>query len=388
MEKIIKPSYLKDFNCIGGACEDTCCAGWYIAVDENTYKKYKKVNDPAMKIRLNKELVEKKNGTADHKAKIKLKNGRCAFLNKEGWCDIYTGLGEQYLSDTCTLYPRAINKINDNLEYTLIMSCPEAARKILLNKESMQFEVCEETASRITISANVEVCSDDAVKWQDYFLEIRTLLIHILQDRSKDFETRLQGVGEVLKQLEPLAQKRETKKIKSLLEKIQEDLKGSVGNENIEKEAIVAAKLAVYLRYLDHEKKLHSSRYRECLKEVLEGLQVKDELVIDEVYSAYTDGYKTHYKSFLEEKGFILENYFTNYVFERCIPVDASSPMESFSKLQLYYRLLRLQLIGLANNHKSLNDETIVKLIQSFTKTFDHNSESMEAIIEYTAYNC
>ena len=37
------PSYLKNFKCIGGACEDTCCAGWSIEVDEGTYKKYKKV---------------------------------------------------------------------------------------------------------------------------------------------------------------------------------------------------------------------------------------------------------------------------------------------------------------------------------------------------------
>ena len=51
------PSYLKNFKCIGGACEDTCCAGWSIEVDEGTYKKYKKVKNSSL---LSKFLNDKK----------------------------------------------------------------------------------------------------------------------------------------------------------------------------------------------------------------------------------------------------------------------------------------------------------------------------------------
>ena len=28
------PDYYRDFHCIASACEDTCCAGWQIAIDE------------------------------------------------------------------------------------------------------------------------------------------------------------------------------------------------------------------------------------------------------------------------------------------------------------------------------------------------------------------
>ena len=54
------PSYLKNFKCIGGACEDTCCAGWSIEVDEGTYKKYKKVKNSSIRTRLDKDLVDRK----------------------------------------------------------------------------------------------------------------------------------------------------------------------------------------------------------------------------------------------------------------------------------------------------------------------------------------
>ena len=30
------PDYYHEFSCIAGECEDTCCAGWQIVIDEKT----------------------------------------------------------------------------------------------------------------------------------------------------------------------------------------------------------------------------------------------------------------------------------------------------------------------------------------------------------------
>ncbi len=35
--KIRVPKYLNKFKCIADKCEDTCCAGWEIVIDEETY---------------------------------------------------------------------------------------------------------------------------------------------------------------------------------------------------------------------------------------------------------------------------------------------------------------------------------------------------------------
>ena len=37
------PHYYKDFKCTASKCTDTCCAGWEIIIDDETYKNYKKV---------------------------------------------------------------------------------------------------------------------------------------------------------------------------------------------------------------------------------------------------------------------------------------------------------------------------------------------------------
>lgn len=38
----LKPQYMNEFQCTGSACSDTCCSGWKVNIDKQTYKKYKK----------------------------------------------------------------------------------------------------------------------------------------------------------------------------------------------------------------------------------------------------------------------------------------------------------------------------------------------------------
>ena len=38
--------FLDKFECIGGSCPYTCCNGWQIAIDEETYSLYKKQKFP------------------------------------------------------------------------------------------------------------------------------------------------------------------------------------------------------------------------------------------------------------------------------------------------------------------------------------------------------
>lgn len=42
------PDYYKEFKCIADKCEDTCCAGWQIVIDEQSLKQYKKVRGSFM----------------------------------------------------------------------------------------------------------------------------------------------------------------------------------------------------------------------------------------------------------------------------------------------------------------------------------------------------
>ena len=38
--KLRTPDYFDEFKCIADKCEDTCCAGWGIVIDDKSYEKY------------------------------------------------------------------------------------------------------------------------------------------------------------------------------------------------------------------------------------------------------------------------------------------------------------------------------------------------------------
>ena len=77
--------------------------------------------------------------------KVKLKDGiRCPFLDEKNYCIIHSKLGEEYLSNGCTSFPRITNIIDGCYEMSLDVACPEAAKIILLKEEGIEFVESEE----------------------------------------------------------------------------------------------------------------------------------------------------------------------------------------------------------------------------------------------------
>lgn len=122
------PVYYNQFVCLGAECRDTCCKGWKIGIDEERYRAYGQV---AGKFghRLFREI--------DHKDRcFRLKGRACAFLNQEGFCDIYKELGRDGLCKGCRIYPRHMEDYGQLREVMLSLSCPEAARLILEDRSA------------------------------------------------------------------------------------------------------------------------------------------------------------------------------------------------------------------------------------------------------------
>ncbi len=98
------------------------------------------------------------NPSDDNYARIELDGPACPFLS-EGWCAIQKKLGEEYLSIMCSAYPRVMNIVDDVLQRSLDLSCPEAARIVLLDPNPMQFDE-EEGPPHDPRLANLSVLSD------------------------------------------------------------------------------------------------------------------------------------------------------------------------------------------------------------------------------------
>lgn len=124
---------MSDFKCIADKCAHTCCKGWEIDIDDETYEIYLGIAGPfGDKIRSS--IATKKNpesGDEFHHFVLS-EDERCPFLNERNLCEIILNLGEDYLCDICTEHPR-FYKERESGEYVCGygLCCEEAARLTL-----------------------------------------------------------------------------------------------------------------------------------------------------------------------------------------------------------------------------------------------------------------
>ena len=132
------PQYVNKFSCLGSKCPETCCHGMTIDIDKETHSKYQKIKIEGITDIPN-LLKKNDNPTEKHFSSIKSKkDGYCSFLGNDGLCSIQKKYGEDFLSHTCYTFPRKNINFKKNKLVTLSVSCPEAARLCLSNKNSME----------------------------------------------------------------------------------------------------------------------------------------------------------------------------------------------------------------------------------------------------------
>lgn len=185
------PSYYKYFTCIADACRDSCCIGWEIDIDEETFAYYRNLEGP-FGDRLRASM------TSGEENSFRLKAGsRCPFLNQRGLCDIVLTLGETSLCEICTEYPRFTLEYADVREKCLGISCEEVGRILFSDPTATSFEesvIAEEYAweSEEFEEAYPEDDFDDEETVLARVLQsARDTAIRILQDRERRIEDRI-----------------------------------------------------------------------------------------------------------------------------------------------------------------------------------------------------
>ncbi len=136
--KLFAPKYFSEFKCIADRCKHSCCVGWEINIDENTYGKYSSLLcGYGEKIR---NSIVYNEATGTHIFALQ-SDGRCPHLNECGLCNIIIECGEECLSDICREHPRFYNLVSKGCEVGLGMVC-EAAADIILGSDDFD-NICE-----------------------------------------------------------------------------------------------------------------------------------------------------------------------------------------------------------------------------------------------------
>lgn len=129
------PEYYHRFRCIAGACPDSCCKEWAVAVDPETAALYQDLPG-ALGDALRDAMTEE-----DGDILLTLtENKRCPMWRADGLCRIQAEMGESYLCSTCAQFPRLVHDYGTFQELGLELSCPEAAQLILSHEPAPMVE--------------------------------------------------------------------------------------------------------------------------------------------------------------------------------------------------------------------------------------------------------
>ena len=116
---LTRPAYFGRFACLQDKCPMTCCAGWEIAVDSETQKRWKQADAPYAQT----AAASVKGGV------FRMQDGACAHL-ENGLCRLHTELGEACTPLTCRRFPVFHHDFGGRVEEGLCLSCPAAAELI------------------------------------------------------------------------------------------------------------------------------------------------------------------------------------------------------------------------------------------------------------------
>ncbi|NMF21634.1 lysine-N-methylase [Clostridium perfringens] len=363
---------MKTFKCIDPNCTDTCCAGWDINIDENTFKKYE--NDKGnLKELINGKYI--KNSQSDDSFNygfMKItEDNKCPFLNENLLCKIHGKCGEENLSITCRRYPRVFNIIDDIYEKSELPSCEEICSKAFLNKEKMEFiEIEEELPEdfleiRRVIDTEAFIGSDNLIQ---YFWDIRIISINIIQNRNFSIEERLSLLKAFYKSLEDLKTEENFYEIEDLLEKITEY--PSNITEFIDSKKIIPLSITNNFFKIILDENLLRKVIGTRLKKLLSDLN-KDQNLFNNIHKYDLKSFDTYFKKY----SYIFENYLVNQIFKDIIPFNTGGNLnESIHKLINTYKLIKSYLIlWNISSQNEISEKNIIYIIQALSKDLEHN---------------
>ncbi|MGU8388387.1 flagellin lysine-N-methylase, partial [Clostridium perfringens] len=358
-EKIIKKlSGYDDFKCIADSCKFTCCEGWDIDIDKDTYEKWKN-NKEHSKYLLNNVKVREVNGE-----KLYFINKdtfeACSFLDCKGLCNIVKCKGEEYLSKTCSTFPRISNEFEYRKELSLSCSCPEV------------MEILDNIDSEIIINQLEKINKEDI----PLELKLRDTLINIMYEEGFYLEEKLLlGFEMLLNILENESYTSEDIFLDELekysnIEYIKEVI--YLYNEiKINKGESLEEVNSLFLDIIENYKSISN------LKCVLERVSDFAENTNINLLSEKWEKYKESFKEFED----LLKKCIISKIFSNCTSDDMEDMIISFQLIILEYLLTRYSVfLNYCINDEKIQREEIKNNIITFSRVIENNKD---AVIEF-----
>ena len=363
------PEYYENFSCIAGECEDTCCAGWEIDIDDASYEYYMQIPGKFGERLKNsiKEYQPDDDGRYEMHGFILKEGKRCPFLNSDNLCDMILQLGEDAICDVCTNTPRNFLEYGNAREISISPSCAEAGRLIFSDSKKTRF-IENETDELLDFEeSEEELAAADAIR------SARDRAISILQDRETNIYQRIA-------------------KFLAYSEKVQECFNRGEFKDIPEKNSVKDIKLDIE-RLGTLQETTYYSLFRERMKSFreLESMNEEWELYLERMEALFFEEGKGRaryentfqdFREYLKEQGreYQIEHLMVYYAFlflARCV-----DDFNFWGKAQFcacsFLMIRDMALERFYQNGGRFLTEDFVDVVRIYAKEIEHSEENLE----------
>ena len=365
--------FVKEFNCLGSDCEDTCCQGWGMQVNKSCIKKYEEECPELLK-----DIVS---GEAEHIMRRDPKTDLCVHYDN-GLCAIHKEKGDKFLGDACNFYPRITRKYGNKIIMSAALSCPETARKIFFDDNPFEFvdNNVDRIPEEIVDYLPEEITDDNAFK-------IIKDILKFTEDETKTPERIISCLVSVFVSLDNL-------EINTWPDAISFYLKMS---ENrlmpVEENEYDMSNMVLFFAALIHSSKKKGDRK---LNKILDDLQRSLAIDIDKetlelkISSEDSHNINNIYKEWESTKDEKMERVLRRYISSQIMisgyPFSGlgSNMLEKVTIFSVKYSLFKLILMSyLYENNKLPDDKKIVEVSYILSRFIDHIADPELSLTMY-----
>lgn len=396
------------FACARSECPDTCCRDFGIHLDQ-----------PSM----NRMLSTTAHNPIDHERIVRLvvlgmplpnagktqvalgEDGACPLLESSGHCELHKKYGESSLSTVCSVFPRTSLALQDRLEVTGTLACPELARLTLLSEDGLSQEPSTKSIlPRSYIGKVVDTENEISDAYAAPFLQVRSTLLDLFGRQDFPLSSRLVFAAHLAAQVDnffhrhtdafegskhQFARHRLAKELSAatssfLLEELHGELQAFTGTSD----AVITAALSLLTERL---RLPHPSRYSDLVTSFLRSLG--KEFTVSNCDGSTTASPEALRNLEQQRKRMeirlpgitdqILSRYCQHYLLRHPY-TDATSLLNYLGRLSLSLAAIKLLILGSPKLHDQIDahafSEMAVDVIQVFTKAVSHQADFLAAI--------
>jgi lysine-N-methylase len=405
-------AYAQAFRCIGPACEDTCCQGWNVPIDRVSYEKFQSLPSSPLRTLIadsvSRNVESAPTGTdLVHRApesktavfaQIRIDAaGHCPLLTADRLCRIHAELGEEMLPRTCSTYPRIVHEYGGVSETALALSCPEAARLVLLNRDLLAAKPQSLQQPAVNLLRDSPQQTDPAQgnnALPHDFQSIRASILALVQTRSYPLWQRIFLLGLMCRRLDSIARGELKRSVPEFLADFKAAVRAGALRAAMETLPVDRpAQLDVVLRLaglLLHRSSV-GPRFAACVQAFTTGIGNGPGATLESLTRQYTLAHDSSFEPFVRRHPHILENYLINTIIRCQFPFGregiepGATPRMSleFARLTAQFVLIRGLLIGVAGFHgAAFSTQHVVSTVQAAAKHFEHHPEFLKLSCE------